>query len=981
MGNFFGKKSTGAISENKGALNRYLNPIGVWALSFGCAVGWGAFVMPATSFVPIAGPIGSVIGFILGAIVMLLIGANYHYMIVKYPDSGGSFSFAKKCFGYDHGFINAWFLILTYLAVLWANAAAIPLIINHLANNALKVGPHYEIFGYAVYLTEIAIPIATVVVFGLACLWRKKITQYLQIGFAGALFIGVLVCFILVLINRKGGIETLAPHFSENGNPFLQIVSVIALAPWAYVGFESISNSAGEFKFKTKYIFVIIILALFAGAFVYAATSVISVSFIPEGSSTWVDYFANKDSMDGLKDLPTFYAAHEAMGNVGLIFLIIAALGGILTALIANFVAGSRLIYSLSEERLLPKWFGKLNRFNAPRNAILVMMGISIVIPFFGRTAISWIVDVTTIGASIIYLYTSATSFKTARQEHNKLMQVIAIAGMLLSAFFLIYFMMPFVFGSKLATESYLILIIRAILGVIVFRIIYTKDVENRLGTSPIVWIVLLLLIFITSVLWMRQSAEESTTKTILSIQNKYREDLEAAGISGKEELIEYANIYFKDEMNRLNNSLLVNSIVQLFLVAIATILLFNIYSIMQKREKKTQLEKLKAEESSKAKSSFLSNMSHDIRTPMNAIVGYTALAKKEKNLSPEISDYLTKIENSSQHLLSLINDILDMSRIESGKFELDLTETNLSQTLQEIYDIFVTQMNGKNIEYTVDTSSIKNKYVLCDKKRLNRILLNLISNAYKFTPEGGKVNVILNEINTEENSATYEIRVKDTGIGMSQEFVKNVFNAFERERDKTVKEIQGSGLGMSIAKNLVDLMGGQIEVLTEKGKGTEFIITLTFDFAKDIEKAKEETINEEKTSAISFKGMRLLLVDDNEINREIASLILADQGFEIEEAENGEEAFNKVKNNPVGYYQIVLMDVMMPIMNGYDASRNIRSLEGEYYQNLPIIALSANAFNEDIEDSKQAGMNAHLSKPIDVQKLISTLTDLLSNK
>ena len=395
---------------------------------------------------------------------------------------------------------------------------------------------------------------------------------------------------------------------------------------------------------------------------------------------------------------------------------------------------------------------------------------------------------------------------------------------------------------------------------------------------------------------------------------------------------------------------------------------------------------KNRAEEGSKAKSQFLSNMSHDIRTPMNAIVGYVNLAQRKNTTLDEVRDFLKKIESSSQHLLALINDVLEMSRIESGKMELEPIDTNLKTTLDEVRDMFATQMQGKDIDFVVDTSGVKYPYVLCDKNRLNRVLLNLLSNAYKFTPKGGKITVTLTQLNEvpedkpiDENSVgEYELRVKDSGIGMTPEFAAKVFEAFEREKTSTVSGIQGTGLGMAITKSIVDLMGGNIKVITAPNQGTEFVVRVDF---KLTEKPVEETTNEnqDESQEMHFDGMRLLLADDIEVNREIAVMILEMAGFVVDTAENGKEVLEKVAASKAGYYAAVLMDIQMPVMNGYEAARAIRELDDKELANIPIIAMTANAFSEDVQAAKDAGMNDHIAKPIDVPSMMKTLKKFVS--
>ena len=402
---------------------------------------------------------------------------------------------------------------------------------------------------------------------------------------------------------------------------------------------------------------------------------------------------------------------------------------------------------------------------------------------------------------------------------------------------------------------------------------------------------------------------------------------------------------------------------------------------LMRERNQRLELEKSIAEEQNQAKTTFLSNMSHDIRTPMNAIIGYTNLARREQGNPAQTQDYLDKIESSSQHLLALINDVLEMSRIESGKMDLENVETDIVESMDRVRDMFATQMIQKSIRFSVDASQVADRYVLCDKNRLNRVLLNLLSNAYKFTPEGGVITVTLKQTGVEENAGRYELRVKDSGIGMSPEFAAKVFEAFERERTSTVSGIQGTGLGMAITKNIVDLMGGTICVETAPGKGSEFIVNVAFEKTARAAEAAE-TVDNETAAAVSksvdFSKIRLLLVEDNEINREIATLVLEDTGVKLEEAVNGKEAVEKVAAAEPGYYDAVLMDIQMPVMNGYDAARAIRALDNPGLADIPIVAMTANAFAEDIQAAKDAGMNAHIAKPLDVPKMMETLTEIL---
>ena len=424
------------------------------------------------------------------------------------------------------------------------------------------------------------------------------------------------------------------------------------------------------------------------------------------------------------------------------------------------------------------------------------------------------------------------------------------------------------------------------------------------------------------------------------------------------------------------------NSIIQMVLIVASLAIMFSIYTTISNREKQMEVEKIAAQESSRAKTVFLSNMSHDIRTPMNAIIGYVNLAERQDITLEETKDYLGKIKSSSRHLLALINDVLEMSRIESGKMELEPIEADLRKTLGEVRDLFATQMSGKGIDFVVDASGVRDSRVYCDKNRLNRVLQNLVSNAFKFTPQGGKVSVTAVQTeNVKEGFGEYEIRVADTGIGMSEEFAARVFEAFERERTSTVSKIQGTGLGMSITKSIIDMMGGTIDVQTEKGKGTEFIIHISLELQK-ADKTEKQTADGSAENgqqiAVDFSNMRLLLVDDVEINQEIASMLLEELGFEVEIASNGEEAVQKVVSAKAGYFDAVLMDIQMPVMNGYEATKAIRAISDEAYSKIPIIAMTADAFSEDVKKAHDAGMNAHIAKPIDMNIVINVLSDIL---
>ncbi|MCI8950554.1 MAG: response regulator [Lachnospiraceae bacterium] len=532
--------------------------------------------------------------------------------------------------------------------------------------------------------------------------------------------------------------------------------------------------------------------------------------------------------------------------------------------------------------------------------------------------------------------------------------------------------------------------------------------------------------------------------------------------------------------------------------------------ALLEKQKADLQDALAAAQHANRAKTTFLNNMSHDIRTPMNAIIGFTSLAAAHIENTEQVQDYLAKITTSSNHLLSLINDVLDMSRIESGKVKIEEKETSLPEIMHDLKTIVQADIASKQLDFYIDTDDVVNEHVFCDKLRLNQVLLNLLSNAMKFTAPGGMVSVrVLQKGIAQEGCASYEFQIKDTGIGMSQDFIDHVFEPFEREQTSTVSGIQGTGLGMAITKNIVDMMGGKITVASKEGKGTTFTVALQFricygavrqeiipelsglralvaddDFntcssvtkmlatiglrpdwttsgkeavlrAKlageqndeyavyiidwlmpdmngievvrrirgiigeekpiiiltaydwsDIEdEARKAGVtafcskpiflselreilespftiqnvdNDQMTEEPSFADKKIFLVEDNELNQEIAIEILQEAGFIVDVADDGAVAVEKLKTAKPGQYDLILMDIQMPIMDGYEATRQIRALGQPGLADIPIIAMTANAFDEDKKAAFDAGMNGHISKPIDIPKLLALLRDIL---
>lgn len=375
------------------------------------------------------------------------------------------------------------------------------------------------------------------------------------------------------------------------------------------------------------------------------------------------------------------------------------------------------------------------------------------------------------------------------------------------------------------------------------------------------------------------------------------------------------------------------------------------------------------AKKAEAAKSNFLFNMSHDIRTPMNAILGFNTIAEKNIDNKEIALDALKKAKHSGEHMLSIINNVLDMARIGSGKLELNREIVNFAELMEKLKEMFVHDMSQKDITFNTHFN-INTPVIYSDSLRISQIIINLLSNALKFTNSGGSITFQVAEMESPDEKAYYQVRIEDTGIGMSEEFQKHLFTAFEREQNTTQSGVQGTGLGLAITKNLVNLLGGSLTYNSMVGVGTEF----TFTFKAEKADVSEVKSKDDVSLLPELKGKRILVVEDNMINREIARELLEDEGFIIEEAEDGTVAVSMLEAKEKGYYEFVLMDIQMPIMNGYTATRKIRGSDNTDIADIPIIAMTANAFSEDKKNAFDAGMNEHVAKPLDIDILIEVL-------
>lgn len=927
-------------------MNTKLGSLSAWAYAFGCAVGWGMFVMPGNTFLPEAGPLGSLIGIALAGVFMFFIGKSTSYMAKAYPGDAGAHVYIGRILGADHGFLSAWSILLAYLSILWANSTALILLIRNVWGDVLQFGFHYTVLGYDVYFGEILLTVLVIVLFGVMTIFGKTAMRMFHVILAILHIVLIIAICVGVFI---GGHHSETFGFADVSNsPGMQIFNTAMLAPWMFVGFEAFMymfNSGGR---NSKNVDKITLIAVIVIAVAYILPCLIPVFGLPDGFNDWSTYVASASSSSGLFSWPVFYSTYYVLGDTGLYILIACIFCAISTSLFGLYRASARLLVAMSEQDLMPKVVGKKFKNGEPYVGILIVMGISVIVSFFGRTAVGWIVDITTVTATIVYVYSMASSLKYAATDKSAKsgIKVISVIGMIFASVSFLFLLIPNVFTeNKIATESYFILALWSLLGMIYYWYVYKNDKKGIYGKSPIMWLLMSFLIMFSAIMWTRQRLTDSA------------EDI----VAPDDSLLSFIGE---------------NAFLLIIVVLVVLVVLYSLFNILIKRQQEADRRAMESESRSEAKTAFLFNMSHDIRTPMNAILGFTDLALIDPSDEEKTRDYLGKIKSSGRHLLSLINDILEMSRIESGKIDINNKPDDLEQIISNMESIMRGQAEAKGQNFVVDYSGIKHRYVYIDRLRFNQIILNLVSNAIKYTQDGGEIWVWLNEKEFSGSNVTYQVFVKDNGFGMSEEFAEKIFDSFEREEKKETEGIQGTGLGMAITKNVIDIIDGSIEINTKEGIGSEFIVTLTFEGANEND-IYNITHKSDITEA-DFEGKRVLLVDDMEINREIAVAILELYGFDVEQAVDGQDALTKVLTHPGGYYDLIFMDIQMPKLNGYEAAMAIRNISDKQKAAVPIIAMTANAFESDVKDARDAGMNGHVAKPIDQDKLVEEMKKAL---
>ena len=578
------EKSTVNNSEQ---LKPYLSPLAVWAFSVGSAIGWGSLVVTSGSYLSQAGPLGSVIGLLIGCALMVIIANHYHFLANRYPGAGGLYHYVKKIFGYDRAFLIAWFMFLIYISIFWANATSIPLFARYFLRGIFKHGYLYTIFGYEVYLGEALVTLAVMWLVGFLCMKSKKATAGIVAVMVILFTIGITVCFVVAMLKHGSSGMTMDPAFFPDKSVLKQLIRIAFISPWAFIGFESVSHAAEEYRFKHSLMFRILVTSAVVTTALYIFIILLGVSAYPEGCSGWIDYITRLDEFEGIAGLPAFYAANHYLGKAGVYILMASLLELVLTSLVGMLSALSRLCYAVAQDGILPRRFTGLNERQIPVDTFLLVLLVSLPIPFLGRTAIGWIVDTTTIGASLIYGFASMAVFKAAGKEGAKKDRVLSIISLAILLCFAVFLLFPSFFSDyTLATETYVLMAVWSLLGLLFFHIVIKNDSDRKFGKAIIVWIALLIFIVMMAMTWAQRLKEEKENTIITEISGFIDgRDRSEAPAAEKDEFLAIQLAHLRDADNTT-----VAVIAGLF--GLSLLIMLTNYNSMRKWEKKAAQER-----------------------------------------------------------------------------------------------------------------------------------------------------------------------------------------------------------------------------------------------------------------------------------------------------------------------------------------------------------------------------------------------------
>ena len=563
---------TNGNSTNK--LSPKFSPLSVWAFSIGTSIGWGSFIVTCNTYLLKSGILGTVFGLIIGMAVIFIIAKNLRYMIQVSPKAGGIYSFERKIAGKDLGFLAFWFVLITYLAILWANITSLPLFARFFLGDTFRFGFHYNIFGYEVWLGEALLSIAAIVIIALLCSKCARLPNKIMIVAALVFAVGFTACAIAsIALHDKG--FSYSPMYTEGSSSFAQIIRIAAISPWAFIGFENISHFSEEYNFPLKKVRGVLISSVVITTVLYLFVSLLSISAYPPEYESWLAYIRDMGNLEGIKAVPAFYAANHYLGQAGVNVLMCALFGVILTSLIGNMLALSRLLFAVGREGDAPKFLSKLNKNGIPQNAVLTVAAISVIIPFLGRTAIGWIVDVTTLGATLIYGLISQAVYHHAKKSNNRVQMATGIIGVVLMMAFVILLMIPGLLPfDAMETESYILFIFWSVFGLIYFRILVRRDHLGQSKYRIVVWVVLLLLILFASMMWVSRATENAANTAVSQIYEYH----ESHPDIGSEQMEHKREEFLNSQARNISKTNTLYTFVSLSLFILSTAIMLNNY-------------------------------------------------------------------------------------------------------------------------------------------------------------------------------------------------------------------------------------------------------------------------------------------------------------------------------------------------------------------------------------------------------------------
>ncbi|MBQ7556462.1 MAG: amino acid permease [Lachnospiraceae bacterium] len=901
--------------------------LSAFSLSIGCILGWGAFVEPGKVLIPKAGALGSVLGMILASLIALIIVMNYIGLSRVFPGVRSMYHMVMDIFGPDRTFFIIWSLLFGYFVLIWANSSAIAYIGRLLYEDSEMHIFHYNVMGYEVYAADVLLPV--LVLFSAAFILNRGTGFALKV--ITAVSVGLILSVLILstgVISRADPSALFSPAFSS-GPGFARISDVMfvaALAPWLFVGFEAVSPVISELKITHSLAFSFAGVAVIIGAAEYIMLGVMINTTVPEGFRHWEDHAAAAEGIEHFSEFPAFFAVERYMGRPGVALLIFAFFCAVFGSVLGFMLAIAHTVRIAAGDGLIPGTLAEVNENGMAFRPVLLTVLFSLPFLFLGMNVVGWAVNLSAISVSFAYFYVSVGVFLRSDKPWFKVSGIMG--ALILSAVFFLYIVPGTRESSSMVKEEYAILAVWCLSGLACYRYVLKRDTEQRLGKNFSIWLLMLTLLFHSTNMWTSELA--------------------------KEELM-------SSEKRDISFILTTENLIRDIVFAVALILLFELFSILISRSR-AMAEKIRdEEEQNRMKNSLLSGMSHDIRTPMNAIIGFTDLALSGEKDPEVMTDYLGKIKVSGTRLLSLIEDVFEMNSIENNDVEFVYEPVNLPEVFKYLQSVSRDSDEARGREVILDMSPMSNKVVIFDRKRLIRIMQSVITGALKNTPEGGCVIFGAMQLSSAENgTAVYEFSVKDSGTGLQE----------DKDDPYTGTGSQGTGLGRRIATELVRMAGGDFEIETIPGECTEVYITLEMRVLQDDE--QEAGVPDRSV----LRGRRALVVDDIMINRQIAVAILKSCGMKTEEASNGEEALSRFSEILPGYYDVVLMDVQMPGMNGFDAARGIRSLPDPVNASVPIFAMTANVYDEDGEKAHESGLKGFIAKPIDSDYLVSALVD-----